>query len=220
MGLFDGIFNNNNADDARAAQISGLNQGYGMATGAINTGQTNANTDYAAALTPTQTNLSATQPAQSLYFDALGANGQQGYTNAVNAFHTSPGYQFSLDQGSQNLERNKNAIGALASGGTMADLQTLGIGTADQEFQKWLTNLAPSIGASTQNAGTAAMVDTSKAGTDVDLAKTLANLGWSLGTGTGNAEANADLAKTNVSGNILNAGMQGLKFATAALPFL
>ena len=220
MGIFDGIFNTKPQEEAAQAQIAGLNSGYNLASGAINTGQQTTNTDYAAGLAPTQANLATSQGGQTLYANALGVNGQPGYDQAVQAFHASPGYQFSLDQGSENLMRKQNQTGALASGDTMAALQTLGIGTADQEFQKWLTNLQPFIGASTQSAGQVAATDTEKAKTDAGYAGTLANLGWSLGTGTGNAQANADLAQTNVSGNILNAGMQGLKFATAVLPFL
>jgi hypothetical protein len=220
MGLFDGIFNNQPAEDAAAAQTAGLQAGNKAATAAINTGQATTNTDYAGALAPINTNLQTTQGGQKLYADALGVNGQPGYDAAVQAFHASPGYQFSLDQGSQNLMRNANQTGNLASGGTDIDLQKLGIGTADQEFQKWLSNLNPFIGASTANAATGATTDISKASTDTDFAKTLANLGWSTATGIGNANANADLNQSNISGNALNVGMQGLKFAAGLLPFL
>jgi hypothetical protein len=215
MGLFDGIFNTKPQQNAAQAQTYGLISGAGAATGDINTGLARTDADYAAALAPITANLATYQPGQTLYANALGVNGPAGTDAATAAFRASPGYQYSLEQGSTNLERERNKLGTLASGGTEADLTRLGIGTADQEFQKWLQS--PRCW---RECGAVARLAGAKAGVDFAGAGKLAEIDWSKFTGIGQAQANADLAQTNVSGNIINAGMQGLKMAVGALPFL
>ena len=214
MGLFDGLFNNQPQQDAAGAQIAGLNAGYTDASTQINAGQAKTGADFEAALSPIATNTAVTQKGQNAYADATGVNGQAGYDNAVQNFHAGPGYQFGLDQGSQNVLRNQSQTGALASGGTMTALDKFGQGLADQQWQSYLSSLQPFVGASTANAGQGASVNTAKAGIDNSAAGTLANLAWAKDTGTGNANANADLSAIQTNGNIVNAGLQGIKFAT------
>lgn len=220
MGIFDGIFNNDPQKDAANAQISGLTAGFNAASGQINTGLQNSGAAYAEALAPIAANTAVTQKGQDAYADATGVNGKAGYDKAVDNFHTGPGYNFALDQGSQNVLRNQSQTGALASGGTMTALDTFGQGLANQQWQSYLSSLQPFIGASTANAATGAGVGIAKAGTATSQADTLANLAWSKETGIGNANANADLSQISTNGNIINAGMQGLKFATSLAGFL
>ena len=210
MGIFDGIFNNDVQQTAANDQITGLNNAYTDASGAINTTQTNTNADYAAGLVPYTTNLAQVQPGMTAYGNALGVNGPQGNAQAVQDFQTSPGYEFALDQANQNIMRNASAtggVGGVMSGGTLNALNTQAVGQANQQWQQYIQNLQPYIGASTANAAGAAGVNTSKAGTDTTLGTTLANLAWSKDTGIGNANANATLAQAGANSNILNAGM-------------
>lgn len=79
--------------------------------------------------------------ASNMTGNALGLNGAPGYDAAVGAFRGSPGYQYALEQGLDNVARMANTTGMLASGNTLAELQRRGQGMADQNFQQWLQNL-------------------------------------------------------------------------------
>lgn len=80
--------------------------------------------------------------AGQMYGNALGLNGAGGSAEAKAAFQTSPGYQFSLDQGLQALDRRRSAGGSFQSGGADADTMAYAIGTADQAHGSWLDRLA------------------------------------------------------------------------------
>lgn len=217
MGLFDGIFNNSTQEDAAAQQTAGLQAAYTQASGAVNAGQTTTNADYATALAPTTTNLSTDQAGQTAYANATGVNGAAGYADAMSSFNTDPGYDWAMDQGTQAVMRNQAATGQLASGGTNVDLQNYAQGQADQQWQQYVTNLQPFIGASTTNAQTAGAIGSSQATTDANAASQLANLAWSENTGIGNANANATLAGAQTNANTLNAGMNA---ASALMMFI
>lgn len=76
------------------------------------------------------------------YADAMGLNGVEGAARAQEAFHTGPGYQFSLDQGLQGLERNASKYGRSNSGQTDLDLMRYATGFADQAYGDWLGGLS------------------------------------------------------------------------------
>lgn len=77
------------------------------------------------------------------YADATGVNGADGSARATEAFRTSPGYEFSRDQGLQALERTGAKYGRADSGQTDLDMLKYGTGFADQEYQQWINNLSP-----------------------------------------------------------------------------
>jgi hypothetical protein len=213
MGLFD-IFSNNNAQDAANAQTAGLNKGYGQLSDQFNQGRQALQTNYGAALQPFQQNYQAAQGGQQAYGDATGANGQVGFDRAVGQFHTSPGYQFSLDQGSENVMRNAARTGSLASGGTQIDLQKLAQGAADQQWQSYVGNLLPYIGAANSAAGGVAGVNTGL-GNQLNASQmTQGNAAYGTQAGIGNAQASADLAKNNGLANLWGLGMNVAKLGT------
>lgn len=76
-----------------------------------------------------------------LYADALGLNGAEGAGRANEAFTTSPGYGFTLDQGLQALDRRRAASGSFQSGGADIDTMTYATGLAGQEHGNWLDRL-------------------------------------------------------------------------------
>jgi hypothetical protein len=78
----------------------------------------------------------------NLRADALGVNGAEGNTRAVDAFHTNPGYEFARDQGLDAIMRNNSALGRLQSGNTDVDLMKYATGFADQNYNDWLGNLS------------------------------------------------------------------------------
>lgn len=69
------------------------------------------------------------------------------------ALRGTPGYQFTMDQGTDALGRYAAARGMSMSGAQMKGLQTFGQGTADQTYQKYLSDLTGYAGAG-QNAST------------------------------------------------------------------
>jgi hypothetical protein len=201
------LFNNDNAQAAADAQIQGINTGLTQATGALNNGLSQATTSYTAGLQPYQTNLATDQAGQNAYADATGANGAAGNARAVQNFQTGPGYQFQLDQGSQNVLRNKAATGQLASGATDVDLQNYGQGTANQAYQQYVTNLQPFVGQSTANAAGIGTLYSGLAGTQSATGNQQASLDYGAATSQGNAQANADLANNAAAANQFGAAM-------------
>lgn len=77
----------------------------------------------------------------SAYADAMGLNGADASAAARDKFTTSPGYEFSLDQGLQALERVGSKYGRANSGQTDMDLMNYGINTANNEWGDYLTRL-------------------------------------------------------------------------------
>lgn len=77
------------------------------------------------------------KPGAQLYSDSLGINGPAGNANATAAFHTNPGYQFGVDQGTQALMRTAAARGDVGGGGLSTDLAKYVTGTADQAYGDW-----------------------------------------------------------------------------------
>lgn len=182
-----------------------MNAGYGDAQPLLKTGLDTADQTYAKAIAPFQTNLQATQPGQTAYANATGANGPQGYASAVSNFQNAPGYQFALDQGSQNVIRNQAQVGGPNSGATELALQQQGQGAENQQWQQYISNLLPFVGASTQNAGGAGAIQTNQANLQNANYGTQAQLAFTKDTGIGNAQASADLAKNTASANMINA---------------
>jgi len=73
--------------------------------------------------------------------DAAGLNGQEGYDAAMKAFHTSPGYQFQLDQGLRAVDAGAAANSFGRSGAVLKAEQAFGSGLADQSFKDYYNRL-------------------------------------------------------------------------------
>lgn len=206
MGIFD-AFSGDAGRQAAADQQAHLKQGYSDLSGQFDTGRSDLRTNYGAALQPFQQNYTAAAGGQQAYGDATGANGSAGYDRAVSQFRTSPSYQFSLDQGSENVMRNAARTGSLASGGTQVDLQNLAQGHADQQWQGYVGNLLPFLGAANSAAGGVAGVNTGL-GTALNASHTTqGNAAYGTQVGIGNAQAQGDMADYNASQNFINAGL-------------
>lgn len=239
MGAFDnitGFFSGKTAKNAADMQAAGLEKGYGQASGLLGQGRdvlsTTAgqgrealSTNYAAALQPFMQNYQTGTAGTRALTDALGITGDPSQITARLA--QSPGYQFQLQQGNENILRNASRTGSLASGGTNVDLLNYGQGLAGQTYQNYVNNLMPFLGAGQTAASGIANVNT---GLGSGLAANYANLGSQLAgsygtqanaaygteTGKANAAANAELAKnTGVKAGI-DLGMQVGKAAASA----
>lgn len=80
-----------------------------------------------------------------LYGDALGVNGAEGSTRATEAYRTSPGFEFQMEQGLDALERRASAQGRVASGQTRDDTLRFATGLADQNYSGWLDRLGGTV---------------------------------------------------------------------------
>lgn len=140
-----------------------------------------------------------------LYGDALGVNGADGTARARDAFQSSPGYEFQLDQGLDALERRAGAQGRLSSGQTGLDTLGFAQGLANQDYNNWLSNLS---GYGQQQAGLYTTGLQGQAGALSDLAN--------LATGTGDRRlnlisevANGKMASNNQKAQGTNQAIQG-----------
>lgn len=130
--------------------------------------------------------------------NALGLNGAQGNAAATSAFQANPGYQFSMDQGLQALDRSAAARGLLNSGNQSTDVLNYATGLANQEYGGWLSN----VGGLSQLGMTAAQ---GMAGEQ----NTLAGLATNYGTQQANLFG-------NTANNIGSAFQQGMMSDAAA----
>lgn len=213
--IFD-LFDNNNAQAAANAQIAGLNNAVTQGTGAINTGSNQLQQYFGQALSPYTTNYGQAQQGTQALLNALGLGGQAGTNSALTALQNSPGYQFTLNQGSQNVLRNAAQTGTLNSGGTLNALQQQGQGTAQQTYNNYVNQLQPFLGASNTSAGGIANVNTGLGTSLNSNQNTIAQMLWNAATGQGNAQANADLANNTAAANQFGAISQGIGTALQA----
>lgn len=204
------------ARDAAAAQVAGLQQAYSQASDLLGQGRNAITTNYTAGLAPFLQQYSAAVPGQTAYGNAVGANGPQGYAEAVKNFQTQPGYQFALQQGTENVLRNQARTGQLASGGTNVDLQNLGQGMANQEYQKYVQNLLPFLGQAQGAAGGVLQGYSGQGNALAGLFGTQANAAYGTQAGIGNANANAALADYNASRNLWGAIGSGAQLGASA----
>ena len=78
--------------------------------------------------------MGAGTAAANQYQDLIGA-GPQGAAGEENALQSTPGYQFTLDQGLKAAQNNATAQGLGVSGAAMKAASTYTSGLADQTYQ-------------------------------------------------------------------------------------
>lgn len=206
MGLFD-IFSDKNAKAAAEAQKAGLLKANAAGQADLTSGLDLAQGSYAAGIKPFSDILTSAGRGSTAYGDATGANGSAGYANAVNNFHTSPGYQFTVDQALDNVQRRASSTGQLASGATNVDMVNQVGALADKQWQSYVSNLTPYLGQQTTAAQGNAGVNVAQAATQNANRTNAANMDYGTQTGMANADANAILAKNTASANGIGAIM-------------
>ena len=200
MGLFD-FFSAAPAQNAAQAQIQGINQGYGQLSDLYAQGNQTLASNYGQGLQPVQQNVGTanTGTQQLLAMLGLGPGGSQG---AQQALQNTPGYQFQLQQGAQNVLRNQAQAGQTNSGATDLALQQQGQGLANQTYQQALGNLQPFLQYGTQAAGQNLQGYAGLGNAINQNVTTQGNAAYGAQTGIGNANANAALAPYQASGNL------------------
>jgi hypothetical protein len=138
--------------------------------------------------------------ANTATVNAAGLGGQQGYDDAMTAFHASPGYAWQLDQGLRAVDAGAAAKGMLRSGATLKAEQAYGAGLADKEFTDYYNRLfdLSKLG-ETAAAGSA----TASQNTGTSMAQTDLSAGSAQSSIYGNAAKGIGDAATNYANNRL-----------------
>lgn len=215
MGLFD-IFTGAPAKEAAAKNAALLAQNKAEGTATLQGGQNNAIGALDQATGYYNPLISKYGKATSLGLDALGVNGPEGNTRAVDAFHAGPGYQYAVDQSLDQVARKSNALGGIG-GNTLAALSDRAGNMANQEYGSWLDRLngyvSPELSASSGAAGTTA----AKAPVYTQTANSIANLGTNTANGIADQNTQSANAQMAGSGNIWNLGLNAAKLGVGAL---
>ncbi|MBO9100340.1 MULTISPECIES: hypothetical protein [unclassified Rhizobium] len=191
----------------------------------IDTGEQKSTDAINAGIAGYQPYADAGTKALGTYTDALGLNGDAGNAAATAAFHTSPGYDFAMDQGTTAALRGASAAGMLNSGNTLTALTKFGQGTADQEYGSWLDRLSSLQGegltaAGGQQAGDAQLATTYSNGADnrLNLENTVTQGQIGINTQTAGIQDQQDANKSSFLGKLIGGvGSLALKPATGGL---
>lgn len=216
MSLFDS-FSDQPAKNAAQAQTQAINYGYSnLAAPLYAAGNQALTTNFGKASDAFSGLQQGTQAGSDAYGDATGANGPEGLARAKALFTASPGYQSGFDLLTDANDRKAASRGMLGSGNTVADTAKLATTYADQNYGNYANRLSPYLGANQAAVAGGAGVNTGL-GTALNANDvSQGNLGFNAATGVGNANANAELAKYQTSGNFINALLGAAKLGTGS----
>lgn len=216
MGIFS-MFSNKNEKAGRDEYTRGLNLGRSKAFGQLDEGERDLRGQYGRADSYFADLFNRYGAGSKLYADALGLGGEEGRNRARGAFQAGPGYQFGVDEALKGVMRNASATGSLASGNTLAALQSRALGLANQEYGGWLDRLGGYDAKAMNTAGSRAGIATGLGDRLLGLAGDRAGIDWAAETGIGTARGNYELDKDRTSGNIFGALTGGLKLGAKLL---
>jgi len=117
-----------------------------------------------------QPSINAGNTARGYQLGALGLPGDISYDEVMQAFRTSPGYEFARSQGLEGVQTSAAAGGQLFSGKTLKDLNKYSQGIADQEFGTWYDRLGGMSGSGQSAAGNLVNAGTNTANSLSNLA--------------------------------------------------
>ena len=137
----------------------------------------------------------------------MGLNGPEGSARAQAAFRTDPSYQFKLTQGLAAAKAQAAKNGTSMSGGQLIDLNNYAQGTADQGWNNYIGGLQPFLGQATTAAGARSGIDTGLGNAMNASYTNQGQLDYGADTSIGKAQAGADMADYNASGNLWGAGL-------------
>lgn len=219
MGIFD-AFGTGDQQNAANAQIAGINQGLNGLTSDINTGNQDITSNFSNALSPFLTNFNSNTAGSTALGNALGLNGASGNAAATAAFENNPGIQAQLSLTNDAVAAQEAKNGQTGSGNEAVDLTNYDNKLLAPQWQSYVQSLEPYLGAANTSAAGVAGVDTGQGLALNQNQNTLANATYGANTSIGNANANADLAGLNASGNILGTLGGVLGAGAKLLPFL
>lgn len=137
--------------------------------------------------------------ALGTYMGGLGLGGSPAQQAAQQAFQTSPGYQFAMQEGLRGIQRGMAPTGLRGSGAEQRALMRYGTGLAGQEYGRWQEQLAGlaglGAGAAEQAAGREYGAGGQLAGLGLGYGGQLAGLYGQMGQ----AQAESELAKLQMA---------------------
>lgn len=210
MGIFD-FFSGDDARQAAQDQQNALRTAQAQGSQALTTGLDQATGSFTSGIAPFLTNLDVSQRGQNAYANALGVNGPQGNAAAVANFQGSPGYQYQLQQATDNYLRNAASTGMLGSGNTAAGVTQLAGNLANQNWQQYVQNLQPFLSGANTAAGGVQQGYGALGAAQLGTAGQQANMAYGTNVGIGNAQAQADMADYYASQNLMNFGLNAAK---------
>ena len=155
------------------------------------------------------------------YSDALGLNGSEGSTAALDRFQTGPGYEFQMTQGLDALARTAAARGQLNSGNTNIDTLSYASGLANQEWDDYLGNLQAYDSQQNSNYLTGLGGQAGSLGSLADLSQSTADKKLNLSSEVVNGQMGANnayaTAKNQGIGNIGSLISGGVKLLSGYL---
>lgn len=135
---------------------------------------------------------------------APGASGAAGTPN-YSAFYNSPGYQFTLGQGEQAINRGASASGGLYSTSTLLGLNNYAQGAASTQYNNYVSQLT-----NLSNTGQTAT------GVTANAATSTANNIASAQLGAGNASASGILGASGAMSSGINGAANGFSNALSS----
>jgi hypothetical protein len=204
MSLFGDLFGSG-YQDAAQAQIQGLNNAQAAEKPLYNQAQTNTQNYGTASIQPFSSAFNSNTAGANQYAAALGIGGDP--ASVMNLWQNTPGYQFTLNQGLQAIDRGAASRGMLTSGNTLAAEQAYGSGLANQYYQNYVNSLQPYLGAQNTSATGLAQANQWTGGNLASENLNQGNYLSNIQTGIGNAQAAADTATQNAENSFINGAM-------------
>ena len=208
MSFFGDLFGGGYQDAAKA-QEQALNQAYATATPFY--GQARGNiTDYGAKALAPYTDLTSLGAAGTGQLARLLGLGPAGAGDIQATLQNLPGYQFTLGQGEQAVDRGAAARsgGNIFSGNTLAAEQAYGQGLANQYYNQYVNQLRPYLDVAQNAAAGVSGVNTGIGGNLANINLNQGQLGYNTQVGIGNAQAAADIAAQNAQDSFINGLVQ------------
>ena len=217
MGLFD-IFGTGDQHQAAQDQINALTKAQQQGSSLVNQGLNTANATFTTGTAPLNKNFAVQSAGQDQLAALLGIGGNP--QSVQDTLKSLPGYQFQLGQGMDNVLRANAAQGYGAgpngglSGNTDVALANYVNGLTGTNYNNYVSQLQPFLGASTTTGGQIATTATNQANLQNQDFGKLADMAYGTNVGIGNANASADLSGLNASANGIGAIMNLAKLRT------
>lgn len=215
MGLFD-IFTGDSAKDAAAENTARLNALKLEGLGYLDAGKTGALDSYTNAGAYYAPLAAKYGRGSDLYLDSLGVNGPEGNARATSAFQASPGYDFTVNQALDALDRRAASRGMLASGNTTLDTLGTVTGLAQQDYNNWRNSLAGLVSPEFSATSGAAGYEAAKAPVYTNDAAQRVALSSGVTSGINNQATQAANAEMMGSGNLWNLGLNLARLGVSA----
>jgi Chaperone of endosialidase len=209
MSFLDNLaapFGTSAQQNAANAQITGINNAIQQATPQYEAGLGAIQGNYAAGIAPFTQAYGQAQPGISALQGALGLSGPIGTSAALQQLQSTPGYQFTKQQGDASLNALAQQQGYGQSGNALTALSNYNQGLAQTTANNYIGQLSQfpqmALGAA-QGAGNLYAGQ----GNQTNAAyQNIGNMLYGANTSIGNANANAALAPLTAGANILGLG--------------